>query len=140
MLGIISKSIAVIVVIASLFCSAYAFADDSDDTMAAIEKTQQDLKNAQTRQGMINGSKEATEVSKQIKSMTGNSANEQELYNLASDVLGNMKGLSSEQLAQVIQQAQKDPEGFLKTWSPEQRKKLENLAERMPAAGKGKRP
>ncbi|WP_413581812.1 hypothetical protein [Bdellovibrio sp. HCB288] len=140
MLGIISKSIAVVIVIASLFCSAYAFASDEEDTISAIEKTQQDLRNAQARQGMINSSKEASKASEQVKAITGNSANEQELYNLAADVLGNMKGLTSEQLEQVIKQAQKDPEGFLKTWSPEQRKKLEGLAERVPAASKGKRP
>lgn len=136
MFSLIGKSVAVILFIASLFCSAYALADDSDDIAAAIEKTQNDLRNSNTRAEMINSSAQAGKAAQQVKTLSGSPANENEMYNLAADVMGNMKGMSQEQIKQVMQQAQKDPEGFLKTWSPEQRKKLETLSERLPAATK----
>ncbi|QLY24045.1 hypothetical protein [Bdellovibrio sp. KM01] len=140
MLQLIGKSTAIILFIASLFCGAYALADDASEMAAAIEKTQKDLRSSQTRQGMTKESPEAANVAEKVKSMSGSSANENEMYDLAADVLGNMKGLSQEQLMKVMQEAQKDPEGFLKTWTPEQRKKLEGIADRLPASKKGKQP
>ncbi len=140
MLKLIGKSTAVIVFIASLFCGAYALANDANELTSAIEKTRKDLRSSQTRQNMTKESPEASKVADNVKSLSGSTANENEMYDLAADVLGNMKGLSQEQLMKVMQDAQKDPEGFLKTWSPEQRKKLESLAERLPASKKGKQP
>ena len=120
-----------------------SFADEADEMAAAIEKTQKDILNEQTRENMAKESPEGAKAAEKIKSLAGSAANEQEMYGLASDVLGNMKGLTQEQMMQVIQQAQKDPEGFLKTWSPEQRKKLEDLSGRLPASkaeSKAKKP
>ncbi|UYL07791.1 hypothetical protein B9G69_012120 [Bdellovibrio sp. SKB1291214] len=132
MLKLIGKSLAVVLVIASIFCTAYA--DDAADMASAIEKTQNDLKNANSRAEMIKGSSDADKAAAQVKSISGGGANEQDMYSLAADVMGNMKGMSQEQIMQTMQQAQKDPEAFLKTWSPEQRKKLEELSGRLPAS------
>jgi hypothetical protein len=124
---------------ALLLNSHTVFADEADDLVKAIEKTQADLTNPKTREAMINTA-DSKKVAEQVKKLSGSSGNEQEMYSLASDVLNNMKGLSQEQLTKIIEQAQKDPEGFVKTWTPEQKKKLESIAERTPAAASGKRP
>jgi hypothetical protein len=138
MLKLIGKSLAVVLVIASVFCTAYA--DDHDDMASAIEKTQKDLQNASTRSEMIKSSADAGKAAAQVKSISGGGANEQEMYGLAADVMGNMKNMSQEQIMEAMTQAQKDPEAFLKTWTPEQRKKLEKLSERIPASKSSKTP
>lgn len=134
MLKLIGKSLAVVLFIASVFCTAYA--DDAADVASSIEKTQNDLKNAASRAEMIKGSSEAGKAAAQVKSISGGGANEQDMYSLAADVMGNMKGMSQEQIMKTMEQAQKDPEAFLKTWSPEQRKKLEEISGRLPASNK----
>ncbi|WP_413560784.1 hypothetical protein [Bdellovibrio sp. HCB209] len=138
MLKLIGKSLAVVLIIASVFCSAYA--EDTEDMSAAIEKTQKDIRNTTTRAEMIKSSPEAAKAAEKVKALSGGSANEAEMYDLAADVLTNMKGMSQEQILEMMQKAQKDPEAFVKTWSPEQRKKLEKISDRIPASKNAKHP
>ena len=125
---------------AMILSSHVAFADEAEELASAIQKTQADMNDPKIRALMINESADSKKVAEQVKKLSGSAMNEQEMYKLASDVLNNMKGLTPDQLNKVIEQAQKDPEGFVKTWTPEQKKKLENLSERLPAASSGKRP
>lgn len=105
----------------------------------ALLKTQETLRSSAGRQEIIHESKAAQEVDQRVKELAGSSASEQEIYDLAADVLGNMKDKSPEQMMQILEQAQKDPAAFAKSWTPAQKKKLEELSQRLPAAQQ-KRP
>jgi len=115
-----------------------SFADE--ETQAAVKTVQEQMKSPKFHKDAAKESKEAAAVEKQVKELAGSEANEQEIYNLAADVLGNMKDLTPEQMTQLLQEAQNDPQGFASKFSPEQRRKLKELAERIPAAQKKRNP
>jgi len=108
-----------------LLCST-ALADAETD--AAIDSVQKDLANPQTRAAAVNSSKEAQEQDRQVQSVAGSATNQDEIYKMSADILGNMKGMSMDDINKVLQQAQTNPEAFAKTWTPEQLKQLNELA------------
>ncbi len=107
-----------------------------DETRKAVEQVQQQMQSPSFHQNAAKESKEAAAVEQHVKSVAGSAANEQEMYNLAAQVLGNMKDKSPEEMQKIIEQAQKNPEAFLNSWTPEQQKKLKEISERIPAAQK----
>jgi hypothetical protein len=128
------------ILLALLLLFSFAHQAHADaPTDKALADTQKDLTDPAQRENMIKSSKEAQAVAKQVKDLAGSKENEEALYQLASEVMGNMKGLSEEQMLKIVEQAQKDPEGFLKTWSPAQLQKLKEISEKSPAA-KNTRP
>lgn len=106
------------------------------ETRAAVEKVQQQMQSPSFHQNAAKESSEAAKVEAHVKSISGSAANEQEMYNLAAEVLGNMKDQSPEEMQKMLQEAQQNPEAFLKSWSPEQQRKLKEISERIPAAQK----
>ncbi|KYG65745.1 hypothetical protein AZI86_01325 [Bdellovibrio bacteriovorus] len=107
----------------------------ADDEMAeytkAVEKTQKDLINATQRQQMIT-TPEAKEAAAQVQDVTGGNKMDQEaIYKLASQVLGEVKGNDSAALKEALANAQKDPQKFLQTLSPELQKQIRELAGRI---------
>ena len=73
-----------------------------------------------------------------MKNLAGTPANEQEIYNLAADILGNSKGGTDQDMQKMLERAKANPEEFARSLTPEQRKKLEDIAKRIPAAHKVK--
>lgn len=114
-----------------LFLCSAALADGETD--AAIDSVQKDLANPQARATMVNVSKDAQAQDKQVQSVGGSAANQDEIYKMSADILGNMKGMSVDDINKVLAQAQANPEAFAKTWTPEQLKKLQELAAKISA-------
>lgn len=121
-----------------LFCfaltSASVLADE--ETRAAVKEVQKQMRDPKFRDEKNYESKESKAVVKKVKDIAGSEANEQEIYNLAADVLGNMQDLTPEQMNQLLQEAQKNPEAFANRMTPEQKRKLKELAEKLPASQK----
>ena len=105
-----------------------------DDTRQGVEHTQKLLKDPEFRANNAKESKPAAELDKHIKVMTNNPATEQEMYELAAEVMGNMKDLTPEQMSQVVEAGQKNPAAFAEKFSPAQKQKLHEIADRLPAA------
>ncbi|MGE0632324.1 MAG: hypothetical protein AB7O96_07955 [Pseudobdellovibrionaceae bacterium] len=112
----------------------FAIADQETDE--AITKTQQMLKQPEARKNLIKGSDAAIATDNNVKSLAGSNADEQAIYELAADVLGNMKGKSPEELSKAVAEGNLNPAGFANSWTPEQKKKLSEISNRSPAAKK----
>ena len=121
-----------------LFCFALVsrpvLADE--ETRAAVKEVQTQMRDPKFRDEKNNDSQEAKAVIKKIKEVAGSEANEQEIYNLAAEVLGNMQDLSPDQMTKLLQEAQSNPEAFANKMTPEQKRKLKEIAEKLPAAQK----
>lgn len=121
---------------AAILCSSLAYADGETDK--AIEEVQQMMQKPDFKNQASKNSKEAADVANHVTNISGGGSNEQDIYKMAAEVLGNMKGKSPEEMAKILEDAKKDPEGFVNTWSPEQKAKLKEISERMPAHNQGK--
>ncbi|MBK9322556.1 MAG: hypothetical protein IPM97_06320 [Bdellovibrionaceae bacterium] len=130
-----SKYLSVFIVVQVIF-SSYSPADQETD--AAISEVQGMMQSPDFAKKASKNSPEGTKAAEYVKQISGDAQNEQEMYKLAAEVLGNMKGLSLDQMKEVAEKAKVDPEAFAKTWTPEQLKKLKQLSERMPAANQKK--
>ncbi len=104
------------------------------ETDKAIGEVQEMMKTPGFAEKAANNSPEAPAAAKYVKDISGNVQNEQEIYKLAAEVFGNMKGMSPEQMKEFLDKAKNDPSAFAKTWTPEQIKKLKELSERLPAS------
>ena len=118
--------------------SPFAWADQ--ETRSAVEEVQKQMQSPTFHQNAAKESKEAAAVEQHVKTLSGSPENEQAMYNLAAEVLGNMKDKSPEEMQKILQEAQKNPEAFLNSWSPEQQKKLKDLSERIPAGQQKRTP
>lgn len=105
-----------------------------EDTRSGVAHTQELLKDPEFRAKNAKESKPAEELDSHIKAMTKNPATEQQIYELAAEVMGNMKDLTPEQMAKVVEEAQKNPAAFANSFSASQKSKLHEIADRVPAA------
>ena len=114
------------------FSSNMSLADDEMvEYTKAVEKTQKDLINPTQRRQMIT-TPEAKEAAAQVKDVTGGDKMDQDaIYKLAAQVLGEVKGSDSAALKEALANAQKDPQKFLQTLSPELQKQIRELAGRI---------
>lgn len=108
--------------------------DDNEGLQQAVEMTQQKLRSGQARE-LMGKDPASKSVQTRVKSLSGSDPElEQEVYELAAEVLGSMQGQSPQQMMESLLEAQKNPSGFAKQWTPEQQAKLKELADRMPAS------
>lgn len=114
-----------------LLCAQMVSAQENSDE--AIRKTQELLKNQAERNKVIGETSAATTADGKVKGLAGTAADEQAIYELAAEVLGNMKGKTPEQMSKVVGDADSNPAGFAETWTPEQKKKLKEISDRIPA-------
>lgn len=115
-----------------IFAGSISFADEETDK--AIGEVQEMMKSPDFSKNASKNSPEAQQVADQVKALAGSSAEEQEIYKLAAEVLGNMKGQSVDDMKQTLEKAQSNPEAFANSWTPEQLAKLKSLSERLPAS------
>lgn len=124
-----------------LIASSSAFAQEEEAEIRAytnaVQNTQKDLVNAAQREKMAD-SKESKAVMNQVKNLTGNPADEARLYEIAAQVLGDIKGKSDTELANAVSKAQNNPDGLYKSLSPETQKKIRELAGSIEARQKKK--
>lgn len=113
--------------------SGYVSAKEDESIDEAIMQTQKDLVRPEFRNSAVKEFEGADRVDSHVKDLSGSDANERAIYELAAEVLGNMKGKSFEQVVKEIENAKSNPEGFANSWTPAQKAKLKALSERMPA-------
>lgn len=124
--------------ISFILLGSAAWADE--ETRAAVQEVQKQMHSPKFHQDAAKTSPEASQVQDQVKKLAGSAENEQEIYNLAAEVLGNMKDQNPDEMIKLLQEAQRNPEAFAKNWTPEQKKKLKELSDRLPAASAQKKP
>ncbi len=122
----------VVLLILTFFSALTSFAND--ESPDPLLETQKLLKDPSFREKNAKESKEANQIDQRVKSISGDSANEQAIYELAAEVMGNMKNLSPEEMTKIVEQAMKDPAAYAASWTPEQKKKLKNVSERLPSS------
>lgn len=115
-----------------------SFANADQESDKAIEDVQKMMQQSDFKTKASKNSKEAAAVADQVANISGGGENEQELYKMAAEVLGNMKGKSPEEIIKILEEAKKNPEAFVKSWTPEQQEKLKKISERLPATNKTK--
>jgi hypothetical protein len=119
------------------FCLAFSLTSFADqETRNAVSNVQEQMKKPEFHKNAAKESGEAAAVESHVKQISGGAANEQEMYNLAAEVLGNMKDMKPEDMQKMLEQAKKNPEAFMNSWTPEQKQKLKELSERIPAGQK----
>lgn len=105
---------------------------------ASMERVQQELRDPVKRQKMID-SDAAKQADQNVKSVGGSEMNQQQMYELSAEVFGNFKGKSPEEMDKLLEEAQKNPEAFMNSWSPEQKAKLKQLSNQI-EEGRKKNP
>jgi hypothetical protein len=104
------------------------------ETQTAVQEVQKQMHNPKFHQEAAKFSPQAKQVEVQVKGLAGTPENEQEIYNLAAEILGNMKDSSPQEMQKILEEAQRNPSSFAEKFTPEQRKKLEEIAQKLPAS------
>lgn len=128
----------VLLIPALVFLTQQTFADEDVDT--ALIEVQKQLQNPAFIEQEAKKSSQAQQSKKMVSDIAGGSENEKEIYALAAEVLGNFKGMTIEQMQQELLRAQSNPDHFAKKWTPEQKKRLEAISKKLPAAAPTQKP
>lgn len=105
-------------------------------TKEAVQSTQQTLRNEKARSQIIGESKAAQANDKKAAELAGSAENKEKLYDVSADIMANFQGKSVEEMENIINQASKDPEGFLKSLTPQQRAKIQEISRQIEASKK----
>jgi len=100
-----------------------------DDTVSALQKTQDCLRN-QTCEAAKSSAGQAADQ-KALEAVGSNAANKQELYNISADImpiLMQQTGGDPEKMQLLMLKAQTDPERFLNSLPPDVQAKIKNIA------------
>jgi hypothetical protein len=121
----------------ALWCSLFLLAlplraEQLDQySQEALTKTMDLLRSNEQRQEEINKSDKAKAVDAQVKALAGTPQNTQKIYELSAEIMKNLvestKG-DTDKMMQIIQQAEKNPSAFADTFTPEQKRMLNELA------------
>ncbi len=115
-----------------------AWSNEVESVNEGIQQVQKELRDPKAVERTAQQSQGAKELVQKVRDMSGTEENETAIYDLAAEVMGNMKGKSLEEILKTIEQASKNPAGFADSFSPEQKQKLKAIAERMPSSKKAK--
>lgn len=112
-------------------------AGDKDDKIKkqATQQTQELLTNKEEREKAAKNDPKAHKALQDVKNLTGrDKQSEEDIFGLASDLMPKLveeSGGDPNKMMQILEEAQKDPEKFSKRWSPEQRKRLKEISEKL---------
>jgi len=123
-----------IVLFIDLIFPTFAFADA--ETRKAVKEVQDQMQSPEFHKNAAKESKAAADVEAHVKQLSGSPENEADMYKFAAQILGNMQDKTPQEMQEILQQAQKDPEAFANSWTPEQKQQLKELSERIPAGQK----
>jgi hypothetical protein len=113
-----------------LVCAVSLYAETAEERKA-LDETISILISPEQRKQILDKDPKAKEADDFALQVGGNAANQQKIYELAAKVMADLakNGNSDpEKMMQILEKANKDPEGFAKTFSPEQKKMLQELA------------
>ncbi len=117
---------------------AGSFTRADEDALVQAQKLLQD---ASQRVEVLQKDTQARAVDRQVDAVVGaDPAKKEKLYQISSQALGDLerqKGGDPEAMAKALEQAQKDPEGFFKTLSPENQAAIRAMARDLEARKKG---
>ncbi len=109
-----------------------ARAGDQDNFDASLTQTQQLLKNKNERSQAISESKNAQKADEQVKKLAPDGESYEEYYKLASEIMNNYKEEKSEEgMKKSIDEAKRNPADFYNNLTPEQKKKIKALSEKL---------
>ncbi len=110
----------------------HSAADDLDSASTeALGKTQQLLRSQSERQQYIDKNAPAQSANKKVEDLTSNPKTQDDIYNLSSDIFGDMvktTGGDTAKQTQMLNDAMKDPEGFYNKLTPEQKAQVRGIA------------
>jgi hypothetical protein len=112
-------------------------------SLEAVQKTQQLMTNPEERKKATQENAETSYAAQQISSLAGSAENEQDIYELASEIFGDLaKEANGDPLKimEMLEQAKKDPNAFGKKLTPAQREKLKALSTKALNPAGGKKP
>ena len=117
---------------------AGSFTRADEDALVQAQKLLQD---ASQRVEVLQKDTQALAVDRQVDAVVGaDPAKKEKLYQISSQALGDLekqKRGDPEAMAKALEQAQKDPEGFFKTLSPENQAAIRAMARDLEARKKG---
>jgi hypothetical protein len=124
-----------VIVMACSQSSVYAEGNHPELTdkasIEALQKTQALLKDPEARKKAAQANPQAAQAVQQLEALAGSKQNEQMMYELASDLFGDLtkeaKG-DPNKMMELLQKAQKDPESYGKKLTPQQREQIRMLS------------
>jgi uncharacterized alpha-E superfamily protein len=123
------KSLALIFV-CGLLCAVSLYAETTEEAKA-LDETLSILVSPEQRKQILDKDPKAKEADDFALQVGGNAANQQKIYELAAKVMADLakSGNSDpDKMMQILEKANKNPEAFANTFSPEQKKMLQELA------------
>lgn len=103
----------------------------SQASLEALEKTQALLRDPAQRSEAMARSADAQRNHAELQKMTGSQDNTNATYDLSADIFGDMTRKTNgdpAQMKRLLEEAQRDPEKFLNSLTPEQRARIQSLA------------
>lgn len=116
--------------VCALACAASLHAETPQETKA-LDETLSILLSPDQRKQIIDKEPKAKEADDFALQVGGNAANQQKIYELAAKVMADLAKNGKwdpDKMMQILEKANKDPESFANTFSPEQKKMLQELA------------
>lgn len=113
---------------------AISQAELDEHSQRALEQTQGMMRDRQQRQQAVQqGGKGAQRADQMVQRLTGGDPQKaDEIYGLAADVMGEITKMANgdpKKMMEILQRLQRNPEEFVKHWTPEQRQKLREIAQ-----------
>lgn len=111
-------------------CAVSLHAETPDETKA-LDETLSILISPDQRKQILDKDPKAKEADDFALQVGGNAANQQKIYELAAKVMADLAkngNWNPDKMMEILDKANKDPESFAKTFSPEQKKMLQDLA------------
>lgn len=118
------------IVFVLLLSANFAYALDQA-SQEAKKQTSDMLRDPKQREQAVNENDKTKAAHKNMERVTGNPANTQKAYEISADIMDSMvnqTGGDPAQMQKILEEAQRDPEGFYKKLTPEQRKQIQELA------------
>jgi hypothetical protein len=133
-----SRTLLVAVAFVTLAIHAPLEAQQADTGSAALAEMLKSLTVPGGKAGPLGAGTGSGDIDQQVRALTGSPELTQELFNLASQVLGELlqgTGGDMNKLFDVLTRAQSDPSAFVARLSPQTQDRLKDLSERL-AAGR----
>jgi len=123
----------VVAIIVAVF-PVISAAELDEHSQRALDQTQSMMRDRNQRQQAIQQSgKGAQKTDQMVQRLSGGDpAKADEIYGLAADVMKQITEMANgdpKKMMEILQKLQKNPEEFVKHWTPEQRQRLRQIAQ-----------
>lgn len=132
-----------LIIIGVSFFSFKAHAELDKYNQDALNKTQEMLRNKSQRDAVIKNTPQAQEYIQKMNQMGMNGSQQDKTFDITADIFGTLVKDSNgdaSAMQKLLLNAQKDPQAFYNSLSPEQKKMIQSLGLEMEARMNGKGP